>query len=233
MNGLPFHRPDVLFKDRRQAGRALATRLKPYQASDGARAVILALPRGGLPVAYEVSRALRAPLDVFLVRKLGLPSRPELAMGAIASGGVRVVNEELVRALQVPEAVVDRVASGETRELERREQLYRGGRPPVALEGRTVLLVDDGLATGATMRAAVRAVRRRSPARVVVAVPLASPETCALLRAEADDVVCAFMPEPFLAVGLWYDDFEPTTDEEVVDLLAEGRGRETPTPSAR
>jgi len=181
---------------------------------------VLALPRGGVPVAYEVARALNAPLDVFLVRKLGVPGYEELAMGAIATGGVRVLNDQLVGGLRIPDYIVDEVAASEQQELTRRERLYRGDRPAPDVRGRTVILVDDGLATGATMLAAVKALRQQQPARIVVAVPTASPETCEQLRAEVDDIICAITPEPFHAVGLWYEDFSQTKDEEVRDLLA-------------
>jgi predicted phosphoribosyltransferase len=178
------------------------------------------LPRGGIPVACEVANALKAPLDVFVVRKLGLPGHPELAMGAIASGGVRVLNDDLVRRLHVPPSAIDAVARVEQAELERRERAYRGARPPIPIEGRTVILVDDGLATGSTMRAAVLAIRRVLPSHIVVAVPVGARETCRALEEVADEVVCPRMPEPFTAVGLWYENFEPTTDEEVRRLLS-------------
>jgi predicted phosphoribosyltransferase len=207
----------MIFADRREAGRFLASRLTEY--ADHPDVLVLALPRGGVPVAFEVARALHAPLDVFSVRKLGLPGYEELAMGAIASGGVRVLNEDVVRALRIPENFIDAVAATEQRELERRERLYRGDRPPSDVRGRTVILVDDGLATGSTMRAAVVALRQRGAARIVVAVPVGAPETCAEFEQEADDVICARTPEPFYAVGLWYGDFSQTTDEEVRDLL--------------
>jgi predicted phosphoribosyltransferase len=206
------------FTNRRAAGIALADRLRRFAPRDDV--VVLALPRGGVPVASEVSLALGAPLDVFVVRKLGLPGHPELAMGAIASGGVGVLNEDVVRWYRIPEAVIDAVARAERAELERRERAYRDGRAPMPIDGRTVILVDDGLATGSTMRAAVLAVRKLHPARVVVAVPVGARETCEGLRDIADEVVCAFMPEPFSAVGLWYADFSQTTDEEVRHLLA-------------
>jgi predicted phosphoribosyltransferase len=183
------------------------------------RPLVLALPRGGIQVGYEVSRALGVPLDVLVVRKLGVPGHAELAMGAIASGGTRVLNEEILELLHIPPRIVELVATMEGREVERREQLYRGGRPAPDLHGRAVLLVDDGLATGATMRAAIRAARRQGASRVVVAVPVAAREACAELRAEADDLVCSATPEPFVAVGLWYEDFSPTTDEDVRDIL--------------
>jgi len=206
------------FTDRAQAGRRLAARLEAY--ANRRDVLVLALPRGGVPVAAEVARALTAPLDVFVVRKLGTPGQPELAMGAIASGGVRLLNEDVVRALHIPEAEIERVAAREAQELARRETLYRDGRPAPEVPGRTIILIDDGLATGATMRAAARALRRQGPARLVIAVPVAAPETCASLASEADEVICAETPEPFWAVGYWYQDFSQTTDQEVHDLLA-------------
>lgn len=207
----------MLFHDRAEAGRVLAAELQAY--ANRPDILVLALPRGGVPVAFEVARALHAPLDVFLVRKLGLPGHEELAMGAIASGGVRVLNEDVVRALQVPDEVLEAVAAEEQAELERRERIYRGERPPPEVQGHTVLLVDDGLATGSSMRAAVAALRRLGPSRIVVAVPVAARQTCEELRAEVDDIVCARTPEPFYAVGLWYEDFAQTTDAEVHELL--------------
>ncbi len=207
-----------LFRDRREAGRVLAEKLAAY--ANRPDVLVLALPRGGVPVAYEVARALGAPLDVFVVRKLGVPGYEELAMGAVATGGVRVLNDQLVERLGVPEHIIDAVAARERRELARRERLYRGGRPPPDVRGRTVILVDDGLATGATMHAAIQALRQQNPARIVVAVPTASPETCEEMKARADDVICAITPEPFHAVGRWYQDFSQTTDEEVAALLA-------------
>ena len=206
------------FRDRSEAGRLLGAKLTAY--ADRPDVVVLALPRGGVPVAYEVARALGAPLDIFLVRKLGIPGHEELAMGAVATGGVRVLNEQVVRALRIPDYVIDAVAAKEEQELARRERLYRGDRPPPDVHGRTVILVDDGLATGATMHAAIQALRQQQPAHIVVAVPTASPEACDELREEVDDVVCALTPEPFYSVGLWYEDFSQTTDEEVRDLLA-------------
>jgi len=175
-------------------------------------------------VAAEVARALGAPLDVFVVRKLGVPGHEEFAFGAIATGGVRVLNEDVVRALQIPDRVIDAVAAREQEELARRERVYRGDRPPLDVRGRTVILVDDGLATGATMHAAIRALRQQQPARIVVAVPTASPETCDELKRVVDEVVCATTPDPFYAVGLWYEDFSQTTDEEVRELLARSTG---------
>ena len=206
------------FRDRRAAGRLVAAKLARY--AERPDVVVLALPRGGVPVAYEVAQALDAPLDVFAVRKLGLPGHEELAMGAVATGGVRVFNEQIVRALSLPPDLIDAVAAREQQELARRERLYRGDRPPLDVRGRTVILVDDGLATGATMHAAIEALRAQQPARIVVAVPTAAPETCEALRAKADEVVCAITPEPFYAVGLWYDDFSQTSDDEVRQLLA-------------
>src|ERR1700704_4476012 len=211
--------PLMYFRDRREAGRMLAGRLSAY--ANRPDVIVLALPRGGVPVAYEVARALRAPLDVFVVRKLGVPGYEELAMGAVATGGVRVLNDQLVSRLGIPNHLIDAVAARERQELARRERLYRGGRPPPNVSGRTVILVDDGLATGATMHAAIAALRQLRPARMVVAVPTASPETCEEMRAEVDDVICAITPEPFHAVGLWYQDFSQTTDEEVRGLLAQ------------
>jgi predicted phosphoribosyltransferase len=209
------------FRDRREAGRLLAATLAAY--ANRPDVLVLALPRGGVPVAYEVARVLGASLDVFLVRKLGVPGHEELAMGAIASGGVRVINNELVRALRIPDYMIEAIVAQEQQELARRERLYRGDRPPPDVRGRTVILVDDGLATGSTMYAAVTALRQQQPARIVVAVPIAAPETCDELREAADDIVCAVTPQPFHAVGLWYEDFSQTTDDEVRDLLAQAR----------
>ena len=206
------------FRDRRHAGAVLASRLQ--HLAGGHDLVVLALPRGGVPVAYEVARALAAPLDVFVVRKLGMPGHPEFAMGAIASGGVRVMNEDVFTWYRPSAAAIEAVTRAELEELKRRERAYRDGRPPLPVEGRTVILVDDGLATGSTMRAAVLAVRRLRPARVVVAVPVGARETCDSLRAIADEVVCSRMPEPFSAVGLWYIDFSQTSDDEVRHLLS-------------
>ncbi|HZE91133.1 MAG TPA: phosphoribosyltransferase [Rhizobacter sp.] len=212
----------LLFRDRRHAGSVLALKLRGYgRRSD---VTVLGLPRGGVPVAHEVAKALQAPLDVFIVRKLGVPGHPEYAMGAIASGGVRVLNQRLVQELGLTGADVEAVVQAELRELERRERLYRGARPAPQLGGRTTLVVDDGLATGATMRAAVQALRTQRPARVVVAVPVAAGDVCIWMRKEADKVVCVATPEPFHAVGEWYEDFSQTSDEEVCGLLAEARG---------
>jgi predicted phosphoribosyltransferase len=218
----------AVFRDRRDAGRRLAAELSDY--ADQSDVLVLALPRGGVPVAYEVARALHAPLDVFMVRKLGVPGYEELAMGAIATGGLRVLDQELLRMLDIPRDVIERVTAIETSELERRERQYRGDRPPPDVRGRTVILIDDGLATGSTMRAAIAALKKEGSKRIVVAVPVAPPETCEALRAQVDDVVCAVTPEPFRAVGLWYGDFSQTTDEEVRDLLASAAS-EAPSPS--
>lgn len=222
----------MAFRDRAEAGRILAEKLARYRDRD--EVLILALPRGGVPVAFEVAKALHAPLDVFLVRKLGLPGREELAMGAISSGGVKVLNQEVVGSLRIPESVIDSVADQERRELERREREYRSGRPAPLIENQVVILIDDGLATGASMRAAVEAVRQQRPKWVVVAVPVASPAACDELKAEVDEVVCAVTPDRFYAVGMWYEDFPQTSDEDVKDLLDEAaRTRHHPVPQAR
>jgi predicted phosphoribosyltransferase len=206
------------FRDRADAGRRLAARLRHYAGRDDV--LVLALPRGGVPVGYEVTRALGVPLDVFGVRKLGVPGHEELAMGAIASGGVRVLNEDVVRTVGISDEMIDVVTEREGRELERRETAYRDGRPRPDVRGKVVLLIDDGLATGATMRAAVAALRRLDPACVVVAVPVGAADTCDELANEADEVVCLANPDPFIAVGVWYQDFGQTTDDEVRELLA-------------
>jgi putative phosphoribosyl transferase len=215
----------MLFRDRRDAGRQLGRALA---TSAGGDVLVLALPRGGVPVAYEVARTLDAPLDIFLVRKLGTPGQPELAMGAIASGDVVVVNDEVVRLLGLGRATIDAAAARERRELERREEAYRGQRPRPTLEGRTVLLVDDGLATGATMKAAVRAARAQRPARIIVAVPVAAPSTRDDLAREADSVVCLETPDSFGAVGQWYESFAQTTDAEVQELLRQAEHARIP-----
>ena len=209
------------FRDRRDAGRRLAASLAKY--ANRPDVVVLALPRGGVPVGYEVATALGVPLEVFVVRKLGLPGHDEFAMGAIASGGVTVLDQDLLRIARVSEADLRRVIAAEEKELARRERQYRGDRPFPDLRGKTVILVDDGLATGSTMRAAVEALRQEGPARIVVAVPVSSPEICDAFRDLADEVVCAETPEPFRAVGLWYGDFSQTTDEEVHELLERAR----------
>ncbi|WP_026931839.1 phosphoribosyltransferase [Glycomyces tenuis] len=209
--------PNRVFRDRSDAGHALAALLDGYRGRSDT--LVLALPRGGVPVAFEVARALGAPLDVFTVRKLGVPGHAELAMGAIASGGVKVLNDQVVRLSGVDEAAIARVAEHESAELHRRERAYRGDRPPPELEGRTVLLVDDGLATGSTMRAAIQAVRGLGPANLVVAVPTGAASTCRELGALVDEMVCATNPEPFYAVGQSYRRFEQTSDDEVRELL--------------
>jgi predicted phosphoribosyltransferase len=215
----------MLFRDRREAGRFLAGKLIAY--ADRPDVLVMALPRGGVPVAFEVARALHAPLDVFLVRKLGVPGHDELAMGAIASGGVRVLNEEVVCGLRISSDVVDKVVAREKQELERRERSYRGTRPAPDVRGRTTILIDDGLATGSTMRAAIAALRQQHPARIVVAVPVGAPETCAGFQDEADEAICALMPDPFYAVGVWYRDFSQTTDREVHELLEQAANEQT------
>ena len=226
----PSHRPDhtspLPFADRHEAGVELASRLAEYKGREDL--VILGLPRGGVPVAFEVARVLEAPLDVFVVRKLGMPGDPEFAIGAIASGGVRILREDVIRAQQIPRAVIEAIAQQEMAELARRELDYRQGRPLTPLRGRTVILVDDGLATGSSMRAAVEAVRLYDPVRVVVAVPVGAPTACEELAALTDDTICARMPESFSAVGRWYRDFSQTTDAEVRSLLAEHASRVLP-----
>ena len=214
---------DPVFRDRVDAGRRLAARLERY--ANQPDLIVLALPRGGVPVAAQVAERLHAPLDVFVVRKLGVPDREELAMGAIASGGALVINDDVVRGLGIPNPVIALVTGREQTELARREWLYRGGRPPIDARGRTVILVDDGLATGASMRAAVNALRAREPARLVVAVPVGARETCAALADDVDEVVCAVMPPSLGGVGAWYDDFSQTSDDEVRDLIAQADAR--------
>lgn len=206
------------FRDRAEAGEFLAARLSGLADRDDV--VVLALPRGGVPVGYEVAKSLGVPLDVFVVRKLGVPGHEELAMGAIASGGVRLVNHDVVHSLGIPQNVIDQAAQREQVELERRERLYRGTRRLIPLASKTVVLVDDGLATGSTMRAAVTAVRQQQPARIIVAVPVGATSTCQALAGEADEVICLRSPDPFVAVGLWYHDFTPTSDDQVRTLLA-------------
>jgi putative phosphoribosyl transferase len=218
----------MLFRDRTEAGQVLANRLLAYASRPDV--LVLALPRGGVPVAAEVAQLLHAPLDVFLVRKLGVPGHEELAMGALASGGARVLNEEVVCGLHISDEVIETVAAREEEELARRERAYRGDRPAPDVRDRTIILVDDGLATGSTMRAAIAALRQQRPARIVVAVPVGAHDTCAELQMEADEAVCARMPEPFHAVGLWYDDFTQTTDEEVHELLARAAEGHAPAP---
>jgi putative phosphoribosyl transferase len=219
----------TLYRDRFEAGRILATQLIAY--ANRKDVLILALPRGGVPVAFEVARALHAPLDVFVVRKLGVPGHEELAMGALATGGVTVINEDVVFRLDIPDDVIVKVAAREQKELERRERLYRDDLPPPDVRDRTVILIDDGLATGSTMRAAVAALSKQHPARIVVAVPVAAPVTCDEFKEVADEIICARTPEPFFGVGYWYEDFSQTSDEEVHDLLALSR-QENPLEEA-
>ena len=207
----------MLFRNRMHAGQVLAKMLQEYGNREDV--VVLALPRGGVPVAFEIASALHAPLDVFLVRKLGVPGQEELAMGAIATGGIRVLNNEVVRHLGIPDHVIDSATKAEQQELERRQQAYRGTRESPQVRGRIILFVDDGLATGSTMRAAVTALRQQKPARIVVAVPVAAASTCQEFQEEVDQIICATTPEPFYGVGQWYEDFSQTTDEEVRDLL--------------
>ena len=217
------------FQNRTEAGRLLASRLQHYAGRNDV--LVLALPRGGVPVAREVARSLAAPLDVFIVRKLGVPGHEELAFGAIATGDVRVLNARVVQDLQIPQRVIDDVTARERQELARRERAYREQRPAPEVPGRIVILIDDGLATGSTMRAAVKAVRRSDPKRVIVAVPTGAPPTCEEFRALADEVVCVLTPDPFYAVGLWYEDFSQTTDAEVRDLLASSPGTSASEPT--
>src|SRR5262245_27259007 len=218
------------FRDRFEAGRSLASRLLRH--GDRSDVLVLALPRGGVPVAAMVAEMLNAPLEVFLVRKLGVPGEEELALGAIASGGVRILNAEVVNALNIPLEVIDRLTAREEQELRRREQVYRGDRRPLDLRGRTVILVDDGLATGSSMKAAVAAARRQDPSRLVVAVPVASVPACSeLAAAGVDEIVCLVLPEPFIAVGLHYDDFTQVDDRQVRELLESAPSPPGTTPS--
>lgn len=211
------------FSDRREAGRRLAELLIEYSGRPDV--VVLALPRGGVPVGFEVARRLRAPFDVFIVRKLGVPGQEELALGAIASGGIRVLNSELVRALRLPESLIERITQRERAEMDRREAAYRAGRPPVEIEGKTVIVVDDGLATGASMKAAIEALKQKNPKSIVAAVPVGSIDTCEQIGTTADVLcICATTPEPFYGVGMWYDDFSQTSDREVRELLAMSGG---------
>jgi predicted phosphoribosyltransferase len=214
----------AIYRDRADAGRRLAELLTEY--ADRQDVLVLALPRGGVPVAFEVAKALSAPLDVFVVRKLGVPGQPELAMGAIASGGVRVLNRDVVRALRISQEMIESVSKSEREELARREAAYRGDRAPLEIKGRTVILIDDGLATGATMKAAVEAVREQQPKEVIVAVPTASPDVASNFERIADKVVCAATPTPFHAVGASYDRFDQTTDDEVQDYIARAQSAE-------
>jgi putative phosphoribosyl transferase len=216
------------FRDRTEAGQVLATKLAAY--ANRPDVLVLALPRGGVPVAFEIARALHAPLDVLIVRKLGVPGQKELALGAIASGGVRVLNDDVVRMLAIPDEVINKIAVHEQHEVERRERLYRADRPAIDVHGRTVILVDDGIATGATMRAAVTAVRQLQPAHIIIAVPAAASSTCDEFAAEVDELVCVIRPEEFFAVGFWYKHFSQTTDEEVRDLLQQATHEPSITP---
>jgi putative phosphoribosyl transferase len=217
-----------MFQDRAEAGRQLAKKLAHY--SNRPDVLILALPRGGVPVAFEVAEALKAPLDVFVVRKLGTPGQEELAMGAIASGGVRVLHDEVVRELGISASEIESVTAKEQRELERREVLYRGDRPLPDLHGQTVILVDDGIATGTTMRVAIAALKKQSPTRLVVAVPVAPLSTYEELKREVRDVICLLTPEAFFAISLWYERFPQTSDKEVRDLLERAARERSVTP---
>ena len=217
----------MLFQDRFDAGRLLAHKLRAF--ANRPDTVVLALPRGGVPVGFEVAKMLNVPLDIFVVRKLGVPGYEELAMGAIASGGIRVLNEDVVRAAGVPNEVIDAVAAKEERELERRQRDYREGRPPVDVQGHIVIVVDDGLATGSSMRVALQALKRKRPAQIIVAVPVGARATCAEFQSEGYHIICAVTPEPFQSVGQWYRDFSQTSDEEVRDLLRQATGLLTPS----
>jgi predicted phosphoribosyltransferase len=222
----------VEFRDRRQAGLALARALVALGLHDP---VVLALPRGGVPVGFEIAQRLGAPLDVLVVRKLGVPGHEELAMGAIATGGVRVLNSDVILGLRIPAEMIEAVAEREQRELERRERSFRGDRPAIPVAGRTAIVVDDGLATGATMRAAALSLRERGPREIIAAVPVGAASSCELLAEVVDRVVCLAQPEPFYGVGLWYRHFDQTSDEEVRELLAanlNSSGRESPNASA-
>ena len=217
----------MLFKDRFHAGRLLARKLEHHR--DNSEVLVLALPRGGVPVAAEVTRVLQAPLDVFLVRKLGLPGHSELAMGAVAMGGVRVLNESLVARLGIPESAIDRVADRELEVLRRQDHRFRGDRPAPEIEGRTIILVDDGLATGSTMRAAVEAIKKQRPRRLVVAVPIGAAETCEQFGRDVDEMVAVSCPDDFRAVAMWYEDFSQTPDAVVIGLLQEAAARRRKT----
>jgi putative phosphoribosyl transferase len=220
------------FPDRTEAGRHLGQALRRYAGRDDV--IVLGLPRGGVPVAAEVAETLGAPLDVFLVRKLGVPGHEELAMGAIASGGARTLNDDVVADLRISTDTIATVTRHETRELTRRERLYRGDRPHPDLHNRTVIVVDDGLATGSTMRAAIVSLRQQQPARIVAAVPVAAASVCALIGSIADEIACLMTPEPFYAVGLWYENFRPTSDHEVQNLLRMAQERHcAPQPARR
>ena len=209
------------FRDRAEAGRLLARKLRAY--ADRPDVLVIALPRGGVPVGFEIAQALHVPLDVVIVRKLGTPGQEELAMGAIASGGFRVLNETVVRELAISDAEIGSVAAREQQELERRERLYRAGRAAPEIRGRTVILADDGIATGTTTRVAIAALKAQRPFRIIVAVPVAAPSTCEELRKEVDEVICLIAPESLIAIGYWYENFSPTSDEEVCDLLRQAK----------
>ena len=216
------------FRDRTEAGKLLAAQLAAYANQQDP--IVLALPRGGVPVGFEIAQALHAPLDVIVVRKLGVPGQEELAMGAIATGGIRILNKDVVQFLNIPDEVIDEITVQELQELERREHSYRGERPAYVISGRTVILVDDGIATGATMHAAVAAIKQRQPTRIIIAVPTAAPSTCYEFAAEVDEVVCVIRPEPFIAVGYWYRQFSQTSDEEVRSLLEQANQRTSIIP---
>ncbi|MGK7872817.1 MAG: phosphoribosyltransferase [Xenococcaceae cyanobacterium] len=219
----------VILQNRTEAGRLLASKLAAY--ANRSDVLVLALPRGGVPVAFEIAKALNVPLDICLVRKLGVPKRKELAMGAIAMGGVMVINHDVVDWLHISKKMIDQVAAQEWQELERRDRLYRGNRPVPDMSNRTIILVDDGIATGSTLRAAIAALRQQQPKTIVVAVPVAPPSTCKELKAEVDKVVCLRTPEPLYSISLWYEDFSQTTDGEVRNLLA--RAAREPTAASR
>jgi predicted phosphoribosyltransferase len=212
----------MLIRDRVEAGQLLAGKLKHYAKRPDV--IILALPRGGVPVAYQVAKTFDLPLDIFLVRKLGVPRQEELAMGAIASGGVQVLNHDIIETLQIPESIINAVAAKEQRELERRERFYREDAPPIDVTNKTVILIDDGLATGATMRAAAAALHQQKVTKIVIAVPVAAESTCRELSHLVDEMICVLTPEPFYGVGYWYDDFSQTSDSEVIELLRKARG---------
>jgi predicted phosphoribosyltransferase len=225
-----------LLKNRSEAGRLLVAALRPYATESDlteSDLLVLALPRGGVPVAFEVAKAFGAPLDVFLVRKLGVPGHEELALGAVANGGIRVLNHDVVRLLDIPPKLIDDLAKRETLELNRREAVYRKGLGPLRIEDRALILIDDGLATGSTMLAALRAIRSQKPRQIVAAVPVSPPSACEQLRGEADALICLMTPEPFYGVGQWYEDFSQTNDDEVVELLQAARGWTGDAESAR
>jgi putative phosphoribosyl transferase len=221
---------EPIFRDRREAGRELARRLHKYSARH--ELLVLGVPRGGVPVAMEVASALKAPLDTFVSRKLGVPGQEELAFGAVASGGTRILDEDIVDAVGISESEIERIAARETQELERREQVFRAGRPPLDVQGKTVVLVDDGIATGASIRVAIAALRRMRPAEIVVAAPVIPLSTCERLRREADDVIAVHTPKSFYAIGEFYDDFSQVTDEEVIKLLRQAASKEPKDPPA-